>query len=487
MRRWRRTRLTGAAAGLALCDPGLYAAPWRGMDDHHRAQLDRCYGGRRWIVATDILQGATSTVAALHDHGADAVMVVAGGGGVGPVPDVPVALLNTRGATVMEAIRAFECALVELDGPVRAKIEAFDPTGDARVIGSPFTAHATVAGRAVHGTRHPSWRLLEDKTVVDALWDDAGVPRAPSAVVDVDHATLVAASATLDEGAGVVWAVDNRQGFHGGAAGLRWVRSPDQVDEALALVAPVADRVRVMPFLEGLPCSIHGIAFNGCTVALRPCEMIVLRRPGRGDLQYAGTASTWDPPPARRDALRALAVRVGDHLRASIGYRGVFTIDGVMTRDGFRPTELNPRFGAAAHLLAAVSEVPLYLVHLAVVERTPADWRSTDLAGTVVDATDRVRAVRSLVAIGRTLPDDDIALAWEGDRLVRTDRAAGADVTVRSGPSHVGGAVQVRVDAGRVPPGRSVAPVVAAALGFADAEWGLGLGPLEPAPDLTAR
>lgn len=457
------------------------------MDDHHRAQLDQCYGGRRWIVVAEVLQAATGLVAALRDHGAGPVMVLAGSSGIGPGPDgVPVALLGTSGPSLMAAIRAFEQTLGALGADARAAIDAFDPDGTAGVIGSLFTAHEVVAGRRVHGTRHPSWRLLEDKTVVDALWDGAGVPRAPSAIVEVERAALRAASRTLDGGDGVVWAVDNREGWHGGATGLRWVRSSRDVDRAVAELGKVAGRARVMPFLDGIPCSIHGIVFDEVTVALRPCEMVVLRRPGRLDLQYAGAASTWDPPPQRRAQLRDLAVRVGDHLRGAVGYRGVFTVDGVMTAGGFLPTELNPRYGAAADLLAAAAGVPLYLLHLAVIEGVDAEWRPEALAADIVAAADRARMARSFVVVPGPVADDEAALCRDGDRLRRVDDGEAADVRVRVGPSPMGGGVQVLLASDRHPVGRSAAPTIAAALRWADAEWSLGVGPLEPAPDVTA-
>ena len=52
--------------------------------------------------------------------------------------------------------------------------------------------------------------------------------------------------------------------------------------------------------------------------------------------------------------MRAIARRVGAHLQAAHGYRGAFGIDGVLTADGFRPTELNTRMSAGA---TAVSQV----------------------------------------------------------------------------------------------------------------------------------
>ena len=50
--------------------------------------------------------------------------------------------------------------------------------------------------------------------------------------------------------------------------------------------------------------------------------------------------------PRRREQMRAIARRAGERLRAEVDYRGAFTVDGVLTGDGFLPTELNPRNGA---------------------------------------------------------------------------------------------------------------------------------------------
>ena len=50
--------------------------------------------------------------------------------------------------------------------------------------------------------------------------------------------------------------------------------------------------------------------------------------------------------------MRALARRVGAALRDQVGFRGSFSIDGVLAEEGFLPTELNPRLGAGMNTLA---------------------------------------------------------------------------------------------------------------------------------------
>ena len=240
-----------------------------------------------------------------------------------------------------------------------------------------------------------------------------------------------------------------------------------------------------MPFLDGIPCSIHGIVFEDAVVALRPCEMLVLRRPGTTQLRYAAAATFWDPRPEDREGLRDVARRVGAHLRQTVDYRGVFTVDGVMTADGFLPTELNPRFGAAIGVMTnSIPGLPMYLLNLAIVAREPLDWRPEDLEALILDAADTHRAGRSGTLVSRpidTLIRQD--LRWTGEGF---EEAAGAepDATLVLGPAAAGGYLNISFLSDRTPAGPSTAPRSAAALAYADATFELGIGPLEVAPDL---
>lgn len=450
---------------------------------HHEALLQDIYGNRRWLLASDVLAGAGGLVDALTSVGVDDVLVLAGSRGTGAVPDVPTVLLHTTGTSLMAAIRAFNRALGDVGPVARDRVDEFDPSGVARVITPIFSGVRSVAGRPVFGPRRPAWQALEDKTTVDAVWQAAGVPQAPAVIVDAEVDALRRAADALDEGQGTVWVADNRLGWHGGAAGLRWVRTDGQAVEAATDLAELAHRVRVMPFLEGVPCSIHGMVFDEATIAFRPCEMVALRRPGRTTLLYAGTSTWWDPPAPDRDDLRTLARRVGDHLRATVGYRGAFTVDGVMTAEGFRPTELNPRYGAAMGLLAAAADLPLYLVHLGVVEGVDADWRPFDLEQWVVEQADAARRAHGTVLVEAPQPERELRLRWDGD-VLREVSDGHADVTLLTGPAPTGGAVRIVPEAHAGTPGEPVAPLVAAALAEADARWDLGIGPVEAARDV---
>ena len=118
-------------------------------------------------------------------------------------------------------------------------------------------------------------------------------------IVPAEYQALRAAAAALDRGSGTVWAADARDGTHAGAIGLRWVRPDDDGRDAAGSLSRIADRVRVMSFLEGISASIHGIVFPDAVTTFRPVEMLVLR-PAIGDrLLYAGCFTWFDPKTER--------------------------------------------------------------------------------------------------------------------------------------------------------------------------------------------
>jgi hypothetical protein len=470
-----------------------------------------------WVVALDVLASATPLVETLFSLGAPRVMALGAYRGTGPLPDpsrVPTACLDLPPADLMTSLRAADAALSELPPELRAAVDRFDPTHEARVVGTIFSSGRPVADRPVWGARPSDWQSLEDKTTVDALWDAAGIRRAPSRVVPVEGLPfetalqrLAEAATALDRGDGTVWAVDNRQGFHGAAQGLRWVREPygPEGERACRFVLDRAHRVRVMPFLEGIPCSIHGWVFDtpfldetGATthtLSFRPCEMVVLRAPSQGTFIYAQAATFWDPPELDRIAMRALARRVGDCLHATVGYRGVFTVDGVLSAEGFLPTELNPRFGAALAVLGrSLPELPLYLLHLATVEGELQGVDPLSLERTVLAHADAQRqggCARVLEVGTSTERTGRLYETPKGYALNDEETPApegGIPVgTVRLGPHASGTFLQVSFDPTRVPKGPSVAPRVVEALRAIERAWRLPMGEMEVPVDVRAK
>jgi hypothetical protein len=168
--------------------------------------------------------------------------------------------------------------------------------------------------------------------------------------------------------------------------------------------------------------------------------------------------------------MREVVRRVGALLRARVGFRGFFTVDGVMTVDGFRPTELNPRVGAGLrYVSSAVPSVPVGLLQFAAVEGVD-DVDADELERVVVDGGDRVR-VRACQAI------------VAGRELTGAETIESGDATLELGPSSIG--AFLRITTTDLPAdGEPFAPTAARLLALADRTWSLGMGPLEPAPNL---
>lgn len=439
--------------------------------DGYRELLRPLFAGRKVVLTGGAAQGHASQVAALRSLGSERCLVI-GGRGTGPLPpeeDAETVLVDVHAPDMVAEIRTWDRLHGDPPPHVVEALDRYDADGDVLLLLTPFDTARTVAGRRSWGARPPEWTAYEDKTKADALCDRAGVARPPSEVVPVELDALRAAAARVDAGSGTVWAGDASDGFNGGAVCVHWVRDDGDAEEAAAALAARCRTARVAPFLEGVPCSVHGFVTNDGVAALRPVELITLRAPSRPHLRYAGTATVWDPPQADREAMREAARRIGALLGDAVGLRGFFTVDGILAKEGFRPTEINPRFGAGLLGYAAgVPDLSLMLLHRATIAGA-IDPVAAELEALLVPAADGNRVAVSWMAVpGRRLEE-------EGD----VELPDGTKVVV--GPGPMGAFVRVTFDVPSLPVGESVAPAAVAALAVADERFDLGIGPLEPA------
>jgi hypothetical protein len=450
-------------------------------------ELRPLFAGRKLVLTGGPLAAMTRACRRVRELGAERPFLLATGMGTGELPGADEAewcVVEVRAPDVIAEIRAAMRMLRLLPGEVVAALDRWDPERRALVLSPMFNELSEIAGRRVYGPRRSEWRRLEDKVVIDALWDELGVASAPSEVVTADPAALRAAARRLDWGTGTAWAGDARQGFHGGAFCLRWVRGEEDVAEAVAFLAARCDRVRVMPFLEGIPCSIHGVVFPHGVATFRPVELVTLRRPGSSRLRYAGAATFWDPPDPDREVMRDLARRVGDALRERVGYRGAFTVDGVLSENGFLPTELNPRLGAGLSVMTGdLPDLPVSLLDRALVEGERLAFGADDLERQVLAAADQTRAGGAWTVTDRGPADatQELPVTFEGGACRPAPDGRPGDGMLSFGPSGVGGFVRLALDPDRVPVGQSVAPLAVTAFALADERFGTGIGPLEPA------
>lgn len=197
---------------------------------------------------------ATRTVHWLNELDAPQPFVIAGSHGTGDMPDVPeenLAILGIRDPTMMGAIHAFYSAIHgPLPAQVQGKLDTWDPNREAQVLASFLDVDWPLGGRPQFGARPPRWLDLEDKTIIDAVWDEIGIARAPSRLVVPDSGELSRALADHDMGRGVVLAADNRSGWHGGAEATRVVDDEGDIPAAVEFFASRSDRVAPHPRAE---------------------------------------------------------------------------------------------------------------------------------------------------------------------------------------------------------------------------------------------
>jgi hypothetical protein len=438
----------------------------------------------------DTLVSAARVAEDLKALGAPKVLAIGAIRGIGDLPDPEVVTclcLDVRAeGGLMEGLRFMESALENLPPAVTAHIEAFDPDQQAWVVRSIFSSDHPIAGRPVFGGRPEAWQCLEDKMIVDDLWDAASVPRAPRRLVGTTLDELKGAHNALNRGKGTVWVGDNHSGWHGGAQLLRWVRTADEMQEAQHFLAQYCEQIRVMPFLEGIPCSIHGWIFEDQIISLRPCEMLVFQMLESNTFSYAGSATSWSPLKPVGLQMKQAALRVGDHLRSTVDYRGSFTVDGVVTSDGFYPTELNPRFGGAlGRMKGSLTSLPIYLLHLATAHGGPLDYRPDELERLIEAAVEKAPVVRAMQMLDGRFDIErrkfNVVKKQGYWRIAGEDEEAGAKVVV--GDSATGTLIWMELKPHAIRRGESNAPELIELMAALSSLLNLDLKPMRAAVD----
>ena len=458
--------------------------------NYYTELLRPVFAGRKWLIAGPVAVGLGGLARRFTALGADRPFLIAGTEGTGAMPtpeEAELHVLGLGGKDILEEHRNLHNTLHDLPPALRRAIDAWDPTGSANFIfASPLAEARGTPPRPPYGARPASWAALEDKVKVDAFWDAAGVKRAPSRVVPARYESLKTAAAALDRGLGTVWAADARDGTNGGGLGLRWVRRGADGHASFEALRRIADRVRVMPFLEGIPASIHGIVCPDTVAVFRPVEMVVLR-PTDGDrLFYAGCATAFDPNPDDRETMRTVAHRTGTMLRETVGYRGPFGIDGILSEDGYLPTEMNTRAGAAlGPLVAGLPDLPLAALCLAITQGEKLDYRPDLLERAVVQSADAHRTCAGWSVTPNTFDESgSLEVVRDGDEYREGREDEEPHGSIQYGPSGLGGFLRFTSQRAQIQRGSSAAAEVIRALRYADQALGTEFGELEAARNL---
>lgn len=401
---------------------------------------------------------------------ADVLVLAFDGNLLASLPSPP----GTRSAAQLLADRHALLATLATESPLSALVDRFDPDRRAALFVTDPLEPLVTGSRPLIGAKHPSWSLFEHKSVVDVLWDSIGLPRAESVVYDEPASLWQPVSPPGTE------IVTARQtcGAEPSAGGgdIRWSSAgmPSRRAESTG-----RRRIRVMPMLPGVPCRLHGLVLVESTVAFTPLELLVPRRPADGTFLCAGTAPM---PVARQRDLIELTRWTGVALRRRLGYRGGFSVDGILTQSGFRPTDLNTRVTSAFEAAPPPLRVAVHASALLAREGLRAvDAAKPGLTESVHRALNDTTDLNLLAMIGQPVPLARRHVRW-GDRgleACRPDEAHGS-VEVINGPR--GTALRAQLARKHLPVGVSPQESVVVALRMADELLGTGIGDLQPPP-----
>ena len=462
--------------------------------DYYRDLLRPIYKHHKLLHVAEVDVGMIGVARVLDELGAAPPLLVAGNRGTSATEfpsDLNLITLGiAAGTNMVETTRSLERSLAELPRDVHEQIQRWDPKYEAHWVCTGMLGElSTVAGRSKYGKRPPEWTAVEDKTTVDSFWDSIGVLRAPSKVVSLSNQDLLKIAADLDEGQGTVWAADNREGVHGGAIGIRWAKNIDEVRGVLDGLRDFADQARISPFLEGVPMSIHGVVFPTSVAVFRPVELITLRYRDKSKFLWGGCSTSYDPRDQDRVEMRDVARRAGKALRDTVNFRGPFSIDGVITENGFMPTELNPRMsGGFGPLTKGLSDLPFAPLCWATMEDEDLDYKPDLLEQTVVEHADSVRFLRGHVVTSRPFEETtEMKLVHDGHEFRESCADEVADAILTCGPSPTGGIIFLGLNENNRTAGTLVAPEMVRALRFCDQRLGTDFGSLDCAKEVRSR
>ena len=409
-----------------------------------RAHLGGLLRGRAVVCGLAPLAGYGDLVALLEQVGARRPLLVATGPGAGATPNAEqadVVLLEVEDRpTMTEDLRRQDAVAHALPDAVRRAVDAYDPAGEAVWLVGPFIGTTPIDGRPVLGGRPHGWTALEDKLVADEIWDAVGGTRAPSRIVALtDDAALREATRALDEGQGVVWSGDARDGFNGGGDFVRRVLTDDDARAALdvlrvALRPGAGDAVpgrRPVQHPRDRAARRHRRAASGrARDPARGRPPLRVRRPRhdlgparRGPRADARAGPSHGRPPAHHGRLPG-RVR---HRRRAHGRR-------VPAHRAQRAAVRRGRVDGRGR-----STRPLVnLLQLNLVSGRDPGVGAADLEAWLLPRVDAERFGKAIAMSARHLAADpfDVHVAWDGTALSRSWRPTGWTVAV--GPSSAG-------------------------------------------------
>ncbi|MBD2799487.1 hypothetical protein ID854_03170 [Xenorhabdus sp. M] len=248
-------------------------------------------------------------------------------------------------------------------------LDKIDPGKNITFLGGIRCEFSSLADRPVYGRQRPEWAKFEDKTYIDGNFRRWGINTPPYKIIAPDFNDALAAFCLLNKGKGVILAADSSKSFHAGSEGLSWVKDHHELAEALDKFHDQTEKLRMAEFIQGIPCSIMAMVLPKGVAVFDPIEILTVFEKSTNQLLFCGSSNRWRPG-KHSEIMRSHTRLVGEKLAEEVGYRGIFSLDGIWTGSEFFATEINPRHASGLGLSRAVPLFPDYLFNRAIQENS---------------------------------------------------------------------------------------------------------------------
>lgn len=251
---------------------------------------------------------------------------------------------------------------------VAQALQDFDPERKALVVSDGAPASRAFPGRTVLNpgflSRTRLERKLSGESILEAVSNRTDLVR----VLELTGPDIYRKCEEVDLGDGVVLASDPPHSPGTGGSHVRWVTSPPEF-EAAARDLGIGTVVRAMPYLRGIPSSMHGLVLDDGILTCPPMQLVnLVRRPrALGESRSffgAGAATLTHVGALASKRIRAVVMSVGRRLTEIANYRGLYCVDGILTADDFIPTEINMREGSSIGVaFSQQTQLPIQLLN----------------------------------------------------------------------------------------------------------------------------
>lgn len=369
------------------------------MNETYRKALEPLFAGRLVVLFGSAASRLTHMAKQCLELGSRRVLVLAWashGIGLGPLPSDVQLLSPFPLETSGDGMR------IVLPSHILEGLRTFDPHREALVIGSGSTSSCLIDGRAIINARPKLQEQYESKLISEQILSTVMDRKELTRIMGISHRNFYGQCSQIDLGDGIVLSGDSSTGPGTAGSHVWWVTNSAQAVNAVKHLRSNGGMVRVMPYVRGIPASMHGLVLADGLITCPPMQLINLLRSSDGHVATrfftAGSATLSVLDSHLMARMRTLIRSIGEELAARVGYRGMYCVDGIVTEDSFIPTEINTREGSSIGVhFSLADEVPIQLLNAAALSTTAVASSARELD----------------TALEMTSPKARIAITWK--------------------------------------------------------------------------